>query len=172
MRRKPPTSAYVPNDRILVLHPAVVDALRDVADGYVDDEFEWCVLLYGTLKDAVAAVEFVVVPEQDNHPTYYNVSGDAMAAAAAAVDDRLLVGQVHAHPGIDVEHSPVDDAKAASRKAVSIVLPHYGITLPAIDGIGVHDYQQNYWYLLPPALSSLRVRLDPTAPVPAIKDLR
>lgn len=172
IRRNPPTSGYTPNDRTLTIHPAVLDALRDVADSFVVDQLEWCALLYGTRHDAGADIDCVVVPAQDNHRTFYNVTGDAMAAASASAGDWLLVGQVHAHPGVDVEHSTIDDEKAASLKALSLVLPHYGSRLPALDGLGVHDYQQHYWHLLEDTVGRKKITVTPQAPMPIVMDLR
>ena len=39
----------------------------------------------------------------------------------------VTVGQVHSHPGEDVEHSWYDDRHAISTRAVSFVLPNYGL---------------------------------------------
>lgn len=171
-RRDPPTGAYTPNDRTLTMHPAVLEALREVAVAFAADQLEWCALLYGTRHPAGADVERVVVPVQENHRTYYNVTGDAMAAASALAGDRLLVCQVHAHPGVDVEHSTIDDEKAASLKALSLVLPHYGTRLPAIDGLGVHDYQQHYWHLLDDPFGRKKINVTAEAPIPVVMDLR
>lgn len=172
IRRDPPTSAYTPNDRTLTIHPAVLDALRDVADSFVADELEWCALLYGTRHDAGGDVDCVIFPAQENHRTFYRVTADAMAAASASAGDRVLVGQVHAHPGVDVEHSTVDDNLAASSKALSIVLPYYGTTLPALDGIGVHEYQEHYWHLLDGTVGRRKITVTLHAQIPVVMDLR
>src|SRR5207237_1225970 len=123
------------------LHPGVLDLLRQTADSYRPADAEWCALLFGSRAPSGERVEMVIVPSQQNHWGHYEVDSAAMAAAAQAAGDRLLVAQVHAHPGRDVEHSRIDDAKAASIKVLSIVVPHYGLRLRTIDGIGVHEHQ-------------------------------
>ena len=69
-----------------------------------------------------------------------------------------LVAAVHSHPGNSVEHSEYDDEMAPSRSALSLVFPNYG-TWQGIwpSGVGVHEFIDNYWHLLPAADAIKRV---------------
>lgn len=171
-RRPKPTRPYVPTRQVCTFAPAMLDLLAQVAAGYRGERLEWCALLYGSRSDNGSTVEAVIVPSQDNHWGYYDVSASAMAEASRAAGDLLLVGQVHAHPGEDVEHSPVDDRKAASVKILSFVVPFYGRKLPSIDGVGVHEHQDGYWHLLTASASQHRVAIASGAPNPTFTDLR
>lgn len=170
-RRPPPPCPYVPHDAVLVSHLDVLDRLACVADSYRGRDLEWCALLFGTRTTTGSVVETVVVPRQINHWGFYDVPADAMAEASAAVGDQLLVAQLHAHPGRDVEHSRVDDAKAASVKILSLVVPFYGEILPRPTGMGVHEHQSRYWHLLDRNTAARRVRFDGVAPT-TLTDLR
>ena len=55
----------------------------------------------------------------------------------------------YSHPGARVEHSNYDDQMASSRRALSLVFPHYGrLTQPFPADVGVHEWQNDYWHLL------------------------
>ena len=57
---------------------------------------------------------------------------------------------MHSHPGLSVEHSTYDDRMASSRRALSLVFPCYGRCPNAAfpTGVGVHEWQSDYWHLL------------------------
>jgi hypothetical protein len=118
-----------------------------------------------------ARVLAVVVPRQDQ--TWGNYSIDA--AAMREVFDRVApldlrnMAQVHSHPGVSVEHSRYDDAMANSRRALSIVLPHYGHWYDEWPrGVGVHECQDDYWHLLPDDAARSRVVIVEDTEVPFI----
>jgi hypothetical protein len=107
-------------------------------------------------------VAYVVAPRQRMSWGNYAVSGEALAE----VVNRLLDGwkplaQVHSHPGSRVEHSNYDDRMASSRRALSLVFPLYGRDtgeqFPA--GVGVHEWQDDYWHLLDSGFARRRVIL-------------
>ena len=55
------------------------------------------------------------------------MSANAIADASGVTRARgwVAVGQLHSHPGRDVEHSWYDDENAISTRIVSIVVPGY-----------------------------------------------
>ena len=72
-----------------------------------------------------------------------------------------MVGAIHSHPGVFVEHSRFDDDMTPSRRAVSIVFPCYGNWhAPWPKSLGVHSYSGNYWHLLSDADAAQRVSVD------------
>lgn len=128
---------------------------------------------YGRRDDAAKAarVHAVVVPRQRQTWGNYSIA----AAAMREVHDRVApfelrnLAQIHSHPGALVEHSRYDDDMANSRRAVSIVLPHYGCwgdQWPR--GVGVHEFQDDYWYLLSDEAAASRVAVIEDAEVKVI----
>jgi hypothetical protein len=112
-----------------------------------------------------------VVPRQRQSWGNYHVAADAMRRIHASVVSRGLknLSQVHSHPGLMVEHSIYDDAMANSRRALSIVIPSYGHwtgTWPS--GIGVHEFQNNYWHRLSDRDAAFRVELTESSEVEVI----
>lgn len=123
---------------------------------------ETCCFWYGTRGRAgsLDVVTAVVIPRQRQTWGNYHVTADAMQRIHRRVSPTGLrnLAQVHSHPGADVEHSEYDDRMANSRCALSIVVPFYGqwrATWP--HGIGVHEFQQDYWHLLTLQEASCRV---------------
>lgn len=79
-------------------------------------------------------------------------------AAVARPQNLTIVGAVHSHPGRGVEHSRYDDQMTPSRRALSIVFPHYGRWSGSwARGVGVHEYIDKYWHLLPEEDAQRRV---------------
>lgn len=102
----------------------------------------------------------VAVPEQRNSWGNYLVPAAAIAEMAAATRPRgwVNLAQVHTHPGPGATRSRYDDGHANSRRALSIVLPFYGRWQgPWPSGAGAHEFQDEYWHLLPAAEAALRV---------------
>jgi len=133
-------------------------------------------LLYGVRGIGVGDADVVhalVIPAQIGHRTHYRIPPESIAAASAATRPLGLVtvGQVHSHPGEDVEHSWYDDRHAVSTRAVSFVLPRYGRDpRDWLARIGVHDYQDDWWHQLTAEQTITRVSLT-GAPL-KILDLR
>jgi len=133
-----------------------------------------CLWLGRFLVGGDAVVEAIVVPKQTNRPRNYSVTANAMQEVAVIARPRkwTLVAAVHSHPGISVEHSEYDDEMAPSRSALSLVFSNYGNwqgNWPT--GIGVHEFIDNYWHLLPAEDSAKRV-LFTGDPGPQLFDLR
>jgi Prokaryotic homologs of the JAB domain len=134
-------------------------------------------LLYGTRGSGDGAADTVhgmVVPQQEGHRARYHVPHAAIAAASAATIGRgwVTLAQLHSHPSADVEHSWYDDRHAVSVRAISLVLPFYGRD-PGdwLGRIGVHEYQDGWWYLLTAEQAAMRIAFAAGAQLQVI-DLR
>jgi hypothetical protein len=120
-------------------------------------------LLYGIRAAGAGAADVVhalVIPDQVGRRASYRIPAGSIAAASAATraSGWVTLGQVHSHPGDNVEHSWYDDRHAVSSRAVSFVLPRYGDE--ACDWLtcaGIHAYQDDWWHLLTPAQAAARV---------------
>ena len=104
-------------------------------------------------------VAYVVAPQQRMTFGNYNVSAQAMARIVHGLpDDWRPLAQIHSHPGVRVEHSNYDDRMMSSRRAISLVFPNYGRASGAFpDGVGIHEWQDEYWHLLDPRQAAQRV---------------
>ena len=89
----------------------------------------------------------------------YTIPADALAEVVYRLpDDWKPLAQVHSHPGKRVEHSSYDDRMMSSRRALSLVFPVYGRSdEPFPVGIGIHEWQNDYWHLLDLASAEGRV---------------
>ena len=143
----------------------------------------------GSRSDETAnAVAAIVVPRQQNHRGQYHVAADAMIQVANVARSHgwKNLAQVHSHPGAHVRHSDYDDEMANSRRALSLVYPHYGAarglwrfrgwlfsclraSFP-ID-IGVHAFTGNQWRFLSPADIARCITIT-IGPPPLLLDLR
>jgi len=114
-------------------------------------------------KDAVGngTVAYVVAPRQRMSWGNYAVSPQALAEIVyRLLDDWKPLAQVHSHPSLQVEHSNYDDRMVSSRRALSLVFPSYGHGFePFPTGVGVHEWQNDYWHLLDLASAQRRVLL-------------
>jgi proteasome lid subunit RPN8/RPN11 len=137
---------------------------------------EACCLWLGTRsKDGTERVEAIVVPQQSNRLLNYAVDSAAMQGANAVAKQGgwTLIANVHSHPGENTEHSEYDDAMMPSRKALSIVVPHYGRW--SVDnwpqGYGIHEFVDDYWHMLSPKQVNERVQVGEARPL-QVCDLR
>lgn len=107
------------------------------------------------------SVAYVVAPRQRMTWGNYAVSAEALAEIVHRLPDGWKpLAQVHSHPGQGVEHSNYDDRMVSSRRALSLVFPSYGrCTAPFPIGIGVHEWQNDYWHLLDVTTAQNRVVL-------------
>lgn len=106
-------------------------------------------------------VAYVVAPKQRMSWGSYSVSADALTHVVKGLAEGWKpLAQVHSHPGIRVEHSNYDDRMVSSRRALSLVFPNYGHLQERFPvGVGIHEFQNEYWHLLDPANAAARVRL-------------
>jgi hypothetical protein len=165
--RPRPPSRYVPTGKVLTVSAQTLARTAEVlrAAGTVESACLWL----GSLDDdANGVVSAMVMPMQINQPFNYSVPGEAMLKVAELARARAwtVVGAIHSHPGIGVEHSRYDDEMTPSRRAVSIVMPRYGQwTGPWPRGLGVHEYFEKYWHLLSDGHARQRVVLSETPEV-------
>jgi hypothetical protein len=171
--RPRPPSRYVPTGKVLTVPAQTLARTAAVlrAAGLVESACLWL----GTLdEDGNGLVKALVVPTQVNRPGNYSVPGEAMQKVAdlARRQAWTVVGAIHSHPGKGVEHSRYDDEMTPSRRAVSLVVPRYGHWTDLWPrGLGVHEYFEKYWHLLPEEYARLRVVLS-DAPEVQTFDLR
>jgi hypothetical protein len=129
---------------------------------YASAGLEACLFWYGP-RDAAGAgrVAAVVVPTQRNHWGAFHIDGAAMTAVARATARYgwRNLAQLHGHPGTMVAHSPEDDARAVSRRALSLVLPRYGRGPGWPTGLGVHAFDAGSWRLLTDQQAAARLQL-------------
>lgn len=157
--RPPPEVPYVPTAaQLRVPQDAVIATYRMLGAA---GRLESCVFWYG-LRDGIDGIVTAVrAPAQRSTRFNYHVSEAALSRMAATIPDELRpLAQIHSHPGSHVEHSPYDDEMVASRRALSLVFPHYGRAASVWPGrIGVHEWQEGYWHMLTEGLATLRVVL-------------
>jgi hypothetical protein len=117
-------------------------------------------------------VQHVAAPRQRMSWGNYHVSAEALAEIVHRLPEGWKpLAQVHSHPGTRVEHSNYDDRLLSSRRALSLVFPLYGCSDVAFPGgVGVHEWQIDYWHLLDGHLAARRVvTVDGTV---TVEDLR
>jgi hypothetical protein len=164
LRRPVPSQPYVRSGLILTVPAGVLDATLRVFQSYARRRVESSCFWYGVRDEAGnGRVLSVAVAKQFNHWGNYRVEADAVAAIASATraHDWKNLSQVHTHPGTSVEHSRYDDAHANSRRALSVVFPLYGLWKGKWPGgVGIHEFQNDYWHLLSPADAAARIAID------------
>jgi hypothetical protein len=158
--RPPPPVPYERTTEILEISQMVLECMAKLFLPYAKRKLESCCFWYGVRNGERSRVFAIAVPKQNNTWGNYHVSGDAMSQVSSLTRPHgwQNLSQVHTHPGVDVEHSLYDDQFANSRRALSVVVPHYGRwdeKWP--NGMGVHEYQNGHWHLLTPELARLRV---------------
>jgi hypothetical protein len=154
---------HVPTDALI----ATINLLRRA--GRRESGLFW----YGPRdKAGNGIVAYVVAPRQRMSWGNYAVSSQSLTEVVRRLpDDWKPVAQVHSHPGTRVEHSNYDDQMVSSSRALSLVFPLYGRGVSHFpSGVGIHEFQSDYWHLLDPALARRRVLLI-EGPV-RVEDLR
>lgn len=149
-RPKPVTPYRLGTERLHVPRRALDLTLEFLSSA---EHLESCCFWYGSRTDEAngGSVTAVVVPRQRRTWGNYHVTADAMQRIHQRVAPGGLrnLAQVHSHPGVFVEHSVYDDKMANSRRALSLVIPSYGHWSAAWpSGIGVHEFQDDYWHRL------------------------
>lgn len=166
--RTPPPTPYRPTDVVLEVPLDAVEATLAMLQraGARESGLFW----YGQRGERRSVVTSVRAPRQQMNRFNYRVTAEAMREMGASLaDDLRPLAQVHSHPGDFVEHSPYDDEMASSRRALSLVFPRYGrVVSPWPQGVGVHEWQDDYWHLLTPAQALTRVVIGPRAGVERI----
>jgi hypothetical protein len=157
--RSPPLQPYVPGLARLIVPREAVNATFDLLTAA--GRLESCVFWYGRREGQQSSVTAVRAPMQDSRRGNYHVDETAFSAMVATISDDLRpLAQIHSHPGRDVEHSLYDDEMISSRRALSLVFPFYGSDPTAwLSGIGVHEWQDDYWHLLQTEVAERRISL-------------
>lgn len=160
MWRPRPPSPYRPTGRVteaaLLVLATTLQVLRSAGRREAA-----CLWLGKHQPGEASVVHAVVVPKQVNHSQNYFIGPEAMREVAVLARPRkwTLIAAVHSHPGYSIEHSEYDDLMTPSRSALSLVFPSYGTWQAKWpNGVGVHEFIDDYWHLLPPADSERRVR--------------
>jgi hypothetical protein len=161
----PPPRPYAPGGKTTTLPGDLPCAVAARLGPDAGERAEGGGLLYGRrgLDGGPDVVSAFVLPPQIRNARNYRVPREGIAAASAATRGSgwVVLGQVHTHPGINVEHSWFDDRNAISAKALSLVAPNYGADESAwLDGVGVHEFQVDWWHLLEPDRARARVQID------------
>lgn len=119
-------------------------------------------LWYGSRDPAGnGTVAYVVAPRQRMTWGNYSIPADALAQIVHRLTNGWKpLAQIHSHPGQRVEHSSYDDRMVSSRRILSIVFPSYGRWKGRFpSGIGIHEWQSDYWHLLDEGAADRRVVL-------------
>jgi hypothetical protein len=156
--REPPTAPYRPVNLQLQVPEAALSATLNLLQR--TGRRESGVLWYGERdREGNATVAYVVAPRQRMSWGNYHIAPDALSEVVHRLPATWKpVAQVHSHPGMGVEHSRYDDQMASSRRALSLVFPFYGREGAAFPvGVGVHEWQDDYWHLLTLEQASRRV---------------
>lgn len=148
--RTPAPTAYRPREAVLRLPRAGLEATHALLRraGPHESGLFW----YGPkFADGSGHVQLVVAPRQRMARFNYHIDSEAVAEIVRQLPEGWKpLAQVHSHPGHGVEHSRYDDQMTMSQRALSIVFPYYGADTASSFpiGVGVHEYQSNYWHLL------------------------
>lgn len=158
LRRPPPSRPYLPTSAVLHISPGAVKATCELLQKA--GRSEACVFWYGERDGELWHVRSVRSPVQTSYRGNYHVEPDAMSQMVRDLPDGWRpLSQIHSHPGIGTEHSRYDDRMVSSRKILSIVFPLYGKPVGKWpDGLGVHEWQIDYWHMLSP--EQVRARLS------------
>lgn len=150
LRRPRAPRPYVPTGAVLYVQRAAVRATQELLMHGGNNEA--CVFWYGERCGEGAYVRSVRAPMQRSSRGNYHVEPEAMSEMVRELPDAWRpLAQIHSHPGVYTEHSRYDDAMVSSRKVLSLVFPLYGrSSAPWPDGIGVHEWQIDYWQMLSP----------------------
>ena len=148
--------------QFLIVPEAVWTLSADLLARYSRGGTEGGLFWYGIRQLDTAVAILAGVPNQINRPRNFAITGDALAALTREIPEPLVMfAQLHLHPGSDTNHSEWDDERAASRKALSIVIPNYGSSWDIHDA-GIHECRNGTWTRLERSEIEERIRLLPS----------
>lgn len=152
--------------------PATRTALSSFAQaGAVDGGHEGIAYWAGLEQGDITVLLHVTVPRAEHGPFRVAVSAPEVGRMHRAVRRHRLgiLSQVHSHPGDDTRHSDGDDELVLLpfEGMLSLVAPHYGLTLERFDQLSVHQFQGGQWVWCTPDSVSRSVVM-----VPTFEDLR
>lgn len=157
--RPRPRMPYKPGSAVLIVSSDAVAATHDLLQKAGRNEA--CVFWYGERGSEISQVYSVRAPQQQSNRGNYHVEPENMGEMVRSLPDGWRpLAQIHSHPGHGTEHSTYDDKMISSRNILSIVFPFYGKRAsPWPSGIGVHEWQAEYWHMLTPRQVLTRLRL-------------
>ena len=160
LRRPPAPRPYKATSAVLKIPPAAVEATHSLL--LRAGQCEACVFWYGERGDDVSRVRSVRAPAQTGSWGNYHVEPASMSDMTRDLPDGWRpLAQIHSHPGFGTEHSRYDDQMVSSRRILSIVFPVYGAPMqPWPSGLGVHEWQIDYWHMLSPMQVKARLSLE------------
>lgn len=170
LRRPPAPRPYESTPAVLVVSPAAVQATRELLKRAGRNEA--CVFWYGE-RGEISRVRSVRAPVQRSFRGNYHVEPQSMSEMVRDLPESWRpLAQIHSHPGLGTEHSRYDDRMMSSNKILSIVFPVYGNpTEPWPRGLGVHEWQIDYWHMLSPQQVQVRLALQELADLD-VRDFR
>lgn len=110
-------------------------------------------IAYWAGREMTGCTVFVqaVIPEADHSAGRVMVSELELGRSQRAARESQLgiLAQVHSHPGADARHSDGDDELVLMpfENMLSIVAPHFGLTLETMADVCVHQFQDGRWVL-------------------------
>jgi hypothetical protein len=131
---------------------------------YWEARVETACYWFGAQAGTLQVVTTLATPRLIQTAGDYRVDMSPMRRLSAAMRRQGLqnLAQVHTHPGADVGHSWVDDARAYSTRegALSLVWPHYGRDhCHDLRGVGIQELRGGKWVDLDGQSSIRRVRV-------------
>jgi hypothetical protein len=131
----------------LVIAPNLWNATLDVLQSYSRRGVEAGCFWYGTRNDNYALASLLAIPQQVNRRQNFHIPADSLAEMTqmASASGLVAVAQIHTHPGVDVKHSPWDDAQIVSQNVWSLVMPNYGKLPVNFSDVGVHRFRDGRW---------------------------
>lgn len=120
----------------------------------------------GVAIDGGGIVTTLTIPNARLHEGRFEVTPDAMSQAGKHLRQHHLrrLAQIHTHPTDWTGHSSWDDARAYSQMpgAISVVLPNFGRSRPALEEAGVHLRTETGWQPVQPDKVAQYVRIVPS----------
>jgi proteasome lid subunit RPN8/RPN11 len=165
-RRQPlPIDGRLEGHQLLVTQD-VSEAIRMRLPKTVAGEYHENVLYLGGRRAGLRAVALTVLqPYATTTPGSFRTGAAAHQNAFRLLrrHNLELIGQVHCHPGVSVEHSDGDDENAIIRHDGfwSLVVPDYGQAGMSLAKTGFHCYSEGAFRLLSSDAAARRVIFVP-----------
>lgn len=171
LKRPPAPRPYMAGPAVLHIPPSAVVATRSLLQRA--GRKEACVFWFGEKNGEASVVKSVRAPEQRCMPGNYHVEVEWMSNMVRNMPAGWRpLAQIHSHPGVNTEHSRYDDKMISSRKILSLVFPTYGVpSAPWPRGVGIHEWQSDYWHMLAPVYADRRIKLMDDCSI-EVKDFR
>jgi proteasome lid subunit RPN8/RPN11 len=139
-----------------IVTSTVIQATREAlssfaASGIYDGGHEGIAYWAGREMPGCTLLLQAIIPDAEHSAGSVMVSERELGRVqGAARKSRLgVIAQVHSHPGADARHSDGDDKLILMpfENMLSIVAPHFGLTLETMADLCVHQFQDGQWKL-------------------------